>query len=274
MGSMYRVFQNIHIFKDTQKCYRSDAYLRKMIKESDARQEVILEHDVLDAPRSNKVYVNTEIHVSGKRTLEAAKNYQGKKVCVLNFANAVNPGGGVVHGAVAQEEAICRCSTLYENISNDTMIKQYYKPHYLLNELFNDDIIYTPGVVVFKEDTLDAKMLPKEEWYSVDVITCAAPDLAGMSLEKEDLINVDGLKKLHIRRIKRILEVAKKNGNEVVILGAFGCGAFCNPPEIVAEAFKEALEEYGKYFETVEFAIYCSSYETQNYRVFKEVFEK
>lgn len=83
MGSMYRVFQNIHIFKDTQKCYRSDAYLRKMIKESDARQEVILEHDVLDAPRSNKVYVNTEIHVSGKRTLEAAKNYQGKKYVFL-----------------------------------------------------------------------------------------------------------------------------------------------------------------------------------------------
>lgn len=274
MGSMYRVFQNIHIFKDTQKCYKSDSYLRKMIKESDANQEVILERKALDAPRSNKVYVNTKIIVSKKRTLEAAKNYQGKKVCVLNFANAVNPGGGVVHGAVAQEEAICRCSTLYENISNDTMRQQYYKPHYSLDELYNDDIIYTPGVVVFKEDTLDAKMLPREEWYSVDVITCAAPNLAGISLEKKELINADKLKKLHITRIKRILEVAKKNGNEVVILGAFGCGAFCNPPEIVAEAFREALKEYEKYFETVEFAIYCSSDETQNYRIFKEVFEK
>lgn len=55
------------------------------------------------------------IVVSGKRTLEASEIYakQGKRVCVLNFASATNPGGDVVHGSSAQEEAICRCSTLY-----------------------------------------------------------------------------------------------------------------------------------------------------------------
>ena len=60
---------------------------------------------------------------------------------------------------------------------------------------------------------------------------------------------------------------------EVLILGAFGCGAFANPPEIVAKVFKEALEIYGKYFETVEFAVYCAEEETRNYMIFKEVLE-
>ena len=57
----------------------------------------------------------------------------------------------------------------------------------------------------------------------------------------------------------------------VVILGAFGCGAFKNPPKIVAEAYKELVEEFKYHFDTIEFAVYCPSYNDTNYRVFKNV---
>ena len=273
MEKLFRTLDNISIFKDTQKQCKSDSYLIEAVKKADLMQEFISEMKELEEIENCKVYENTKIVVSKKRTLEAARDYKGKKIGVLNFADAITPGGAVLYGASTQEEAICRCSTLYENISKDAMLEVFYQPHKLLNVLYNDDIIYTPDVVVFKEDTSEANMLPKEEWYPVDVITCAAPNLGAITREKRKQINVFELMMLHRARIERILEVAKKKGCEVLILGAFGCGAFANSPEIVTKVFKEALEIYGKYFETVEFAVYCAEEETRNYKIFKEVLE-
>ena len=82
----------------------------------------------------------------------------------------------------------------------------------------------------------------------------------------------DGLYELHLQRLERVFKVAAANGAEVVILGAFGCGAFCNPPEVVARAFKTIQEKYGSYFETIEYAVFCGGHETQNYDAFCEVF--
>ena len=45
------------------------------------------------------------------------------------------------------------------------------------NPINNADIIYTPGVTVFKTDTSNPKLLDEKDWYDVDVITCAAPNL-------------------------------------------------------------------------------------------------
>ena len=185
MEKLFRSLDNINIFKDTQKQCKSDSYLMEAIKKADLMQEFISEVKELEEIEKCKVYENTKIVVSKKRTLEAARDYKGKKVGVLNFADAITPGGAVLYGASTQEEAICRCSTLYENISKDAMLEVFYQPHKLLNVLYNDDIIYTPDVVVFKEDTSKANMLPKEEWYPVDVITCAAPNLGAITREKK-----------------------------------------------------------------------------------------
>jgi ribonuclease R len=54
-------------------------------------------------------------------------------------------------------------------------------------------------------------------------------------------------------RVKKILDVAAMEGNDVVILGAWGCGAFKNPIEIVAPIFVEMVKNYD--FEVVEFAL-------------------
>ena len=125
-------------------------------------------------------------------------------------------------------------------------------------------------------------MLAEEDWYKVNVITCAAPNLRRIPSnemnpdagDKAAEISVNDLRKLHEQRIRRIFEVAAENENEVLIAGAFGCGAFMNPPEVVAEAFRSVVKELGNRFETVEFAIACGKKPSHNFLVFQKVFDK
>lgn len=66
-----------------------------------------------------------------------------------------------------------------------------------------------------------------------------------------------------------MLTVAASQDADVLVLGAFGCGAFRNSPEVVARAYKTALEQFPKVFKKIEFAIFCTDEEQKNYHTFK-----
>lgn len=90
------------------------------------------------------------------------------------------------------------------------------------------------------------------DWFQVDVISCAAPYIANRKYT-----NKKALKELLKTRIKNIFEAAMDNDVDVLILGAWGCGAFKNPPEVVASAFHEVIVEngYKNCFKHIVFAI-------------------
>ena len=271
---------NIDVFEDTMKQYKSNAVLKAAVSNSIANQKFTGANEAVDLPQS-KGYSPT-VTVSGKRSLEAAVEYAklGMKTCVLNFASASNPGGGVTHGSSAQEEAICRCSTLYPCLNSGDMWGCFYTPHRAArNPLYNDDCIYTPDVYVIKSDTNVPKLLPESEWQKVNIITCAAPNLrpkpsnsmnpgAG---DKQAKVTDEELAELLCSRVRRIFEIAAANGNEALILGAFGCGAFMNPPIVVAKVFAEQLKAFGSNFKAIEFAVFHTEREAQNYNAFKAV---
>lgn len=268
---------NIEVYEDTAERCRTKARLRESIASSTREQKFTGEAEKVVVENRNIFAESAKIIVSQKRTLEAAKAYAGTKVAVLNFASASHPGGGVTTGAGAQEESICRCSTLHPCLKAPQMEKLFYEPHwYQKNALHNDDCIYTPGVTVIKTDTSSPELLDESDWYNVDVITCAAPNLRNFERKKDLLVDKygsgsitdEGLKQLHIKRLRRILDIAILNKVESIILGAFGCGAFMNDPRIVAEATAEALKDYLHAFKNIEFAIFCRPGFEQNYKEF------
>ena len=271
--------ENVTIFRDTEKLCKRNPRIKTALQKSIECQQLILENDTLPAIDKKKYDTPAQIIVSKKRSYEAASAYKTQNVCVHNFASASNPGGGVTHGAHAQEECLCRCSDLYFCLNTPEMWDGFYKPHReAKNPIHNDDIIYTPDVVVFKTDTAYPELMDKEDWYNVNVITCAAPNLRERpsnpynSGDESDAVKISAeeLKSLHEKRLRRILDVAVMGENEVVILGAFGCGAFRNDPEVVVQAAKTVIEEYRYAFQTIEFAVYCSPRDERNYRIFDE----
>ena len=202
-------------------------------------------------------------------TLLAGKDAvaQGKRTAVLNFANPIEPGGGVLRGAKAQEENICRSSNLYKSLTSEKASEYYQSNKNILtknqfNSMFlgTDKVIYSPGVLVLKENVnYQAGFLYSgneqyvEQPFTVDVLTCAAPFFSGSGY-----ILPDGdLQHVFERRIRNVLEAAIDNEVEVIILGAFGCGAFHNPVNVVADAFREVLLEtrYRTAFEKIIFAV-------------------
>lgn len=271
--------ENVSIFEDTRKLYTENESLKKAIENSIKDTRIILEGDELVCEKKDEV--KTKVNIENIRSFEAARKLLEsgcESVCVHNFASATNPGGGVLKGSSAQEEGLCRISTLYPLLSTKDAFNRFYKPHRENgNAIHNDDCIYTPNVIVFKSDTNNPKVLKEEDWISVNVITCAAPNLRenpnnlmnknehkeAISLTEKELYNI------HVKRLKRILDIAYFSGNDAVVIGAFGCGAFRNNPRIVARATKDVLKEYDGMFKMISLAIYCTPKDDTNYRVFK-----
>ena len=279
---MGRREMNAEVFRDTADYINRSKKLLAAIEKTRNSQKLILENEKI-SDRGTDHSENARIIVSGKRTLEAAGKYENKKVCILNFASATNPGGGVVHGSVAQEESLCRCSTLYFCLNTSEMMQGFYLPHRKAdNPLYNNDLIYSPDVIVMKTDTSEPAWMEENDWYAVNVITCAAPNLRerpsnGMNPNagsKAVHISRQDLHTLLETRIRKIFQVAAMEGNEVLILGAFGCGAFRNPPDIVADVFRVVTLEYCKKFETIEYAVFHTDREKDNYRAFQMAFRE
>ena len=255
----------IQCFTDTQRMVQEDAELSRATLRMQAGTVLYFPcYAAIDPPHKSAdgpltVVEDTTFHCAGELVREG-------RVAVLNFANAYSPGGGVTRGAMAQEECLCRSSNLYSALTLPYMIRNYYKHNEKsTGELGTDALIYSPGVTVFKSD--DMLPVPLAEPFQVDVLTCAAPYV---NPNRKKTIPLEKLEDTFNHRIRNILEVAAANNADFFVLGAFGCGAFNNPPNLVAGCFRHCLVDkgYRDYFKRVIFAIKGGG---QNYEVFRDI---
>lgn len=258
------------VYYDTMNFCFEEPVLSEAVRYGLRNTEIYKENDypvlpVLEVEKAGVVSVTKE------RTFESAmrihKEAPEKKIAVLNFASASKPGGGVKNGRTAQEESLCRCSTLMPVLEQRKTMDEFYIPNKKAdNPLYNDTCIYSPGVIICKSDADVPERLKPEDFVTVDVISCAAPNLNNPRVRRP---SDENLIRLNLNRAKHILHVAALHEVDVLVTGAFGCGVFGNSPLLVANAWKKAIKEYRTRFDEIVFAIYSKEEHNKNYLIFK-----
>lgn len=231
-----------------------DKYLRKVFaetrelsktqfaEETDLAQCQTLVYDRI--PNQKHPKKGTPVDIVWGGTVETGYKYAGEyRTAILNFADAITPGGLVLVGGTTQEENICRCSNLYEALTMGSCMTDYYRYNAKTHgSVYTDRVIYSADVTVFRDDESYEMIIPKK----MDVITCPAPS----AFFKND----EAALKVYKNRIRNIVNSAILNDADCLILGAWGCGAFCQDPKLISKAFVEVLNELSGGFKKVVFA--------------------
>jgi hypothetical protein len=272
-----------------QKIFQDTEAICASIKNLPTKSEVFYQN-VIDEYTANNNGIIPEIKVINADTLDTMlqmyrESFQ--RPLVLNMASDICPGGGVRSGAMAQEECICRRSSLYPaltGLKNKFNYKLYpfkssidrdLETNRSKREYFNrmtkearnydgkDVAIYTKDVVLLRDS--DYSFLPNDQRVLFDVISIAGirhPVLDGSKLNDVD---EDTLR----MKIYQIMSIANLQNHDCVILGALGCGAFRGPPQHIAAIFREVLNEFR--FTSVKSIVFAvlSRNGCVNYDIFK-----
>lgn len=218
--------------------------------------------------RSNVVFPSryafepTEVRVENKDCVLAAKALidAGYNPAMLNLADLYTPGGLVEYGSGAQEENLCRRSNLVQSLYqfSEGRVREYpglglkpSKAQYPMDERFGG--VYS-GIVTFFRGPEDEGSMLEARPYNIPVISVAALngpriDDDGMMLQREVDITLD--------KMRTILRIGLANEHDSLVLSAFGCGAFANPPAHIAKLFHQVIEEdeFIDCYRLIDFAI-------------------
>lgn len=162
------------------------------------------------------------------------RNAGNGRLAVLNFASYRHAGGGFIGGAMAQEEAVCHSSFLYNVLREFVDYYEWNEAHYNRG-LYTNRALYSKDIYFFGKDT--------DSYVKSDVITCASPNRSvmlgtGRFTEEEN-------EKAVSDRIAFIRDICDSEGVDTLIAGAFGCGVFAQKAELVAKCFREAFSDTG-----------------------------
>lgn len=210
------------------------------------------------------------IEIWDRDSVKALFLFGRERTAVLNFASYKHPGGAFLAGSTAQEESLCHASNLYQILSEQ---KDYYdwNNKHKNRSLYLNRAIYTQNVRFFHPNFMPVKEMSPAQLQAcmdqsllADVITCACPNK--YAAQKYCFVSDEENTRVLRERIRFVLDIAKAEQVDTLILGAYGCGVFGQNPAEVAQVFQEELQNYP--FGKVIFAIPGG----ENLHVFENVF--
>ncbi len=120
------------------------------------------------------------------------------------------------------------------------------------------------------DSSLSFIFMPKDLIFPFNELRSAAPDLSETRMDGTDVTQMEHYKNDLRRRISAQLDTLIIAGKTHVILGAWGCGAFKNKPNIVAQIYREEIEKRAQCFEHIVFPVINTQYRSENFNIFHE----
>lgn len=270
--------QKIRVFEDTRRVIIDGYYTNERGEDVDLEEDFLTAATYYSHVKPTNGYLagrfKTKTYVQLIDCVQKAIEF-GDQGALLNMASRFKPGGGVINGSSAQEEEICRRTTLSYSLfcySRSTSgLYGYPKSYPEAYPVKSDKAgLWSPGVQIFKDR--DYRYLP--EPVTTNVIS--VPGVQKPELTSDGKAFKELPERMWRNKIRTVLRIALMAGKTKLILGAWGCGAYGNPAPLVAGLFKEALEdpEFKGAFEEVCFAIIedRNSAKGGNYAPFDAVF--
>jgi uncharacterized protein (TIGR02452 family) len=211
--------------------------------------------------QENSIKFETKFSVVEADCLETANVLlnAGLNPCVLNMASDRNPGGGVQNGSGAQEENIFRRTNLFRSLYQFADYAAEYgirgaRDRYPLDGKTGG--VYSGSITVFRASESSGYALLKEP-YRLSFVSVPALRRPELVKKGDAYFIADSFVETAKEKIRTILRIAAIHNHENLVLSAFGCGAFANPPEHVALLFKEVFDEaeFKNYFRLAVFSI-------------------
>ena len=206
--------------------------------------------------------VRTEVRVENKDCVVAAKELidAGHRPAMLNLADLRTPGGLVEYGSGAQEENLCRRSNLILSLYQFSLPRTYqyrdlglrkHKDQYPMDERYGG--IYSGIATFFRGQESEGSLLENQP-YNIPVISVAA--ICGPRIGADGMMCARDAE-LTLDKMRTIFRIGKAHFHDSLVLSAFGCGAFANPPAHIARLFHQVIEEeeFKDVFKLIVFAI-------------------
>lgn len=226
---------------------------------------------------------NTDSISAGKELID-----EGYRPIVLNFASRRHAGGGVMSGSRAQEESLFRQTNLFRSLYQFTPNAENFglkvnRRQYPMNREFGG--IYTPYATVLRSGNNQGyKFLAHP--FKLSFVSVAAinhPELingSNLGLEQDTGQAVESRIAPNdvvttLNKMRTIFRIGLSHGHDALVLGAFGCGAFANPPMHIAQLFKQVMNEKefkNKYRKIVFPIIEDQNSHNRNLQAFQMVF--
>jgi uncharacterized protein (TIGR02452 family) len=237
-----------------------DVYIEDTQELARANTIIYTPHQVIPTARAKYPELYGFVHNQTTLTVAHERYKLGYRVALINCSTFID---SLTTSPLLYRESILRSSSLLYCFDGAPFAID------ARDEFRDDTIVVTPQVPIFRSHEGD---LLRSPWHA-DIVTAAPVHAVNVLLQTPS--RAAEIPLAMARRAERLVDAAAATAANVLVVGAWGCGAYGNDPELVATVLRVAFERpAARSFAIVDLAVADVEPGTPLYRTFTKHFHQ